>query len=1051
MHDREIPTPEARDHGVRGLERPPAGSSASARQEPAQWRRHALTVRLGTVLNHPATAWIILAVSLALTAVAWHLAKHAMLERARTRFEFESEDIEAKISRRMVEYEQVLRGGAGLFTAAGWISRMQWRRYVENLRIQERLPGILGIGFAIHVEPADRDGFVASVRAEGFPDFDIRPAGDPEECFPIIYLEPFEGRNLRAFGYDMFSDPVRRRAMQLAAETGQPSVSRAVTLVQETDVDVQRGFLMYLPIYDGGRTPAGPVERRELLQGFVYAPFRIKDLMHGITGTNAPGVRFEIFDGREITEEAFFYASDERRRLREKRAGGGFARDRALPLAGHEWTLHFEMDDDSIPPTERSQPWLVAIMGATASAALFGVIISIGRSGRRALALAESMASELDAHETLLRERSLALDSESRFRILADTAPVLIWMSDNEHRCTYFNKRWLDFAGRPLEEELFDGWSARLHPEDRAERLRIRADAMSVHRSFVIKYRIRRHDGDHRWLQDNGEPRFDAKHRFAGYIGSCIDVTDDMRKDQALRESEERNRTIVDTAIDGIITMDHEGLIVGFNAAAERIFGWSHAEVEGRLLADVIIPPALRAQHHAGLAHYLATGEDRVLGRRLEVSGLRASGEEVPVELSITRMPGSGPPLFTGFVRDITGRKSAEEALRDSEERFRLLVEQSPEIISIIVDGRIVFINPAGVRIYGARSEKDLVGMFAVDLMHADSRAFVEERMRRLALGQSIPPAELKMRCLDGRVIHVESSGIPFSYKGSPAIQSVARDITVRKKAEEELHRAYEMMEVRVAERTAELREAKERAEAADATKSMFLAAMSHELRTPLNAIIGFSGTLLMKLPGPLNPDQEKQLRTVQRNARHLLSLINDLLDLVKIESGKVVLELEPVNCSEVVEEVAIALRPAAEEKRLELLVEKASGDHIIRTDRRSLCQILLNLTNNAIKFTERGSIRIVLATPSGVRPPVFEFSVIDTGKGIASDDQERLFEAFSQVGSESRRRGEGTGLGLHLSARLAGLLGGAITFESAIGRGSRFTLTLPDEEKTHS
>jgi protein-histidine pros-kinase len=150
------------------------------------------------------------------------------------------------------------------------------------------------------------------------------------------------------------------------------------------------------------------------------------------------------------------------------------------------------------------------------------------------------------------------------------------------------------------------------------------------------------------------------------------------------------------------------------------------------------------------------------------------------------------------------------------------------------------------------------------------------------------------------------------------------------------------------------------------------------------------------------------------------------------------------VNCAEVVDEVAAALRPAAEEKKLELVVERAPGDVVVRTDRRSLSQILLNLANNAVKFTEVGSVRLVIAPQPDVQPPIIEFSVIDTGIGIAPGDLARLFEAFSQVGPESRRRGEGTGLGLHLSRRLAELLGGSITFTSEVGKGSRFTLQLP-------
>jgi signal transduction histidine kinase len=225
--------------------------------------------------------------------------------------------------------------------------------------------------------------------------------------------------------------------------------------------------------------------------------------------------------------------------------------------------------------------------------------------------------------------------------------------------------------------------------------------------------------------------------------------------------------------------------------------------------------------------------------------------------------------------------------------------------------------------------------------------------------------------------------------------------------------------------------------------KSAFIANMSHELRTPLNAIIGFTGALLMKLPGPLTTEQDKQLNTIRTSARHLLSLINDILDVAKIEAGKVTLELETVQCQEVVKDVVDTLRPLALQKGLALEMDLAEPGILLQTDRRALTQILINLANNAIKFTETGTVRVTLAQRPGEGQNIIEFSVADSGAGIREEDQAKLFQAFSQLDSTSTRHAEGAGLGLYLCQNLANLIGGSLFFKSDFGRGSTFTLAL--------
>ena len=227
-------------------------------------------------------------------------------------------------------------------------------------------------------------------------------------------------------------------------------------------------------------------------------------------------------------------------------------------------------------------------------------------------------------------------------------------------------------------------------------------------------------------------------------------------------------------------------------------------------------------------------------------------------------------------------------------------------------------------------------------------------------------------------------------------------------------------------------------------TKSEFVANMSHELRTPLNAVLGFTGTLLMRLPGPLTPDQDKQLRTVQSSARHLLSLINDLLDVEKIESGKLELHPEQVVLQSVIREVFDTLQPQAAQKGLEFRMSLPQANVTIETDRRALSQILLNLLNNAIKFTETGHVVVRLSRRRSGEFGTVELIVSDTGIGIPQEHQNQLFQAFTQLDAGANRRFDGTGLGLYLSRRLAGMIGGQLQCKSVHGKGSVFTLAVP-------
>jgi PAS domain S-box-containing protein len=409
-------------------------------------------------------------------------------------------------------------------------------------------------------------------------------------------------------------------------------------------------------------------------------------------------------------------------------------------------------------------------------------------------------------------------------------------------------------------------------------------------------------------------------------------------------------------------------------------------------------------------------------------------------------------------VRDVSEQKHMEETLRASEQKYRELVMLANSIIlRWSRDGRVTFLNEFGQQFFGY-TQTEILGRDVLGTIVPENERSGRD-LRRLMEKISNDPQTFERNINEnirrnGERVWIDwTNKVVFDDQGQiKEILSIGSDITDRKHAEEQIHRLHsdlqrhaEILEQRVTERTAELAIARDRAESADRIKSAFLATMSHELRTPLNSIIGFTGIMLQELAGPLNAEQKKQLSMVQASSRHLLALINDVLDISKIEAGQLELSFSSFEFSQSIEKMIKIVSPLAEKKGIRLELDMADGIETVITDQRRLEQIILNLLNNAIKFTEKGYVRIVCRSDNDH----YLLSVSDTGIGMQPEELPSLFQPFHQIDTGLSRKHEGTGLGLSICKKLMDMMGGKIEVQSQWGQGSTFTVRLPRESQT--
>lgn len=941
-----------------------------------------------------------------LTLFVYHDSRNRAQRRSENLFQMRVSQAKAAIDRRVLNYVQILKGGKAFFASSDTVTREDYKRYISAISVEKNYPGLQGIGFARAIKPAELEEHIRQIRAEGFLGYAIKPAGERPFYTSIIYLEPFAERNLRAFGYDMFSEPTRRKAMELARDTNLPTVSGKVRLVQETNKDVQAGFLIYVPVYKNGMEPHSVEYRRRMLDGFVYSPFRVSDLMRNLLGQELKDLDIEIFDGRVATKDALLYDKDNSSSFFDPSSNGQLSRLTTLNISGHVWTLYFSAPADIGGSAERQLPNLVLAGGSIISLLMFMVISTLSRikesnvlkqmiTENATVALftlnkdgyctfinpaAEAMVGytfaemqhktlhdmihpkrpdgspyslaecvvctgldkgkNLRSHEdvffhkdgtyinvscsasslyeygvavsTILEVRDITVEkkaqqaiveSEARFRSMADSAPVMIWINDASNNAVYLNKQWLTFTGQSLEEGLEQGWQAMVHPEDMDLSRAIYLEALVKQEAFKLEYRLRRKDGVYRWMVISATPRFNSSGAFLGYIGSVTDISERIEAEQKIKENADLLEKIFHKvpAIVGLIRASDQTYLLA-NPELNSLYS-SNQSLVGRTMCEA--HPDLEGQ---GLFEMV---------ERVIQTGTPFYGQEVQVMID---RHADGNPIMAFF--------------------------------------NLVF-QP----LFDDRQQVDAVLLFAVEV------------------------TEL--------------------VQGRKEVATINKELNLKN---EQLLRINNDLD-------------------------NFVYTASHDLKSPIANLEGLSTMLHENLAGKLEDEDLRALHMVGISVNKLKKTITDLTNITRVQK-EINNWQEPLCFDEILEDVKADVECLIVDSEATVITDFEVPKMMYA--RKNLRSILYNLLSNALKYRapERPLLIRIRTEEEGEYTVL---SVQDNGLGIKPQQQHKLFSMFTRLHTHV----EGTGIGLYMIKRIIENDGGKICLDSVPGEGTTFKVYL--------
>jgi diguanylate cyclase (GGDEF)-like protein/PAS domain S-box-containing protein len=586
----------------------------------------------------------VLTICLSLTILEWHKTVDTVLLEDQLRFEQETDKSLLNIQKQMETYQQVLRGIKGLFLASDKVNRNEFKVYTEELALEQNFPGILGVGFALSIAPEERAEHIASIRAEGFPGYVMSPKGEREQYTSIVYLEPFSGNNLNAFGFDMYSEKIRRAAMDKSRMSNKLALSGKVSLVQDVERGPISGVLLYLPVNQNNDEKVGVTP--ENLYGWVYAPFSMDILMEGILSDKLE-INLSIYDGSAINKKTQLYSSMKNAPEFEEMT---FQQTEQLVIAQRTWTVVFSANGDFAQSHMNTEEVAVLLLGSLFSILITLLVWSLSTSKNRAEARAEFMNKELS-------------ETEFRWKSALSGAEHGVWDWNNLTNKVTFDTKWksmLGYADDEIKNE-FSAWQRLLHPEDWKRAEVAIADFVSGQTNiYNLEQRLKAKGGQWIWILCRGDAvSWTDDGRVARSIGTHTDITEQKKLELALTESHLRFRGAFETAAMGIALVGLNGEWIEVNPSLLNMLQYSEEELLKLTFQDITHPEDLNLD----LEHLTALVAGEIKSYQMEKRYFCKDGSIVWAFLSVSMVVDiKGKPVhFVSQIENITVRKELQK------------------------------------------------------------------------------------------------------------------------------------------------------------------------------------------------------------------------------------------------------------------------------------------------------------------------------------------------------------------------------------------------------